>query len=105
MSNLIEANKGFLDAIPGKVDQLLIAALLTSSQLKLKYETEKGQTSVRNISPIRLTDDNKNILAYCHDRDALRSFKVDRIKSLQIVGIKQGYLGIDVLNYLEVSDD
>lgn len=69
--------------IPGKHFPAVAAALLQRRQLDLKYHArERDETTERRISPQRLVHyrDNWYLDAWCHQRKALRSFAVDRIR-------------------------
>ena len=64
------------------------SALLMRKQLKIKYEgRDRNQLTERTLSPQRLVHyrDNWYIDAWCHLRQQLRTFSIDRIKySIQI---------------------
>ncbi|SFM18030.1 helix-turn-helix transcriptional regulator [Nitrosomonas communis] len=62
--------------------QSVASALLQRKRLHIHYHSRSDdQTTQRQISPQRLTHyrDNWYLDAYCHKRNALRSFAVDRI--------------------------
>lgn len=64
--------------------QSVTSALLQRKRLHIHYHSRSNdQTTQRQISPQRLTHyrDNWYLDAYCHKRDALRSFAVDRISA------------------------
>ncbi|SFI21958.1 YafY family protein [Nitrosomonas sp. Nm34] len=63
--------------------QSVASALLQRKRLHIHYHGRSDdQTSQREVSPQRLTHyrDNWYLDAYCHKRNALRSFAVDRIR-------------------------
>lgn len=67
---------------------LVVTALLNRYRLYIHYfGREKNQVSERSISPQRLVHyrDNWYLDAYCHAREALRSFALDRIKQTRIL--------------------
>lgn len=86
---LREANMLFIESHREPVDQLLIASMFTGTRLTLEYKDIAGVLTTREISPVGLLSKDKKILAYCHTRAAIRSFKKDGIISLKI-GKKQG---------------
>lgn len=65
-----------------QVFRAVAGAVLARKQLKFRYRARTtGADSVRHVSPQRLTHyrDNWYLDAYDHDKEALRSFAVDRI--------------------------
>jgi predicted DNA-binding transcriptional regulator YafY len=63
-------------------------ALVKRKRLFIKYQSRsKGEYSEREISPQRLVyyRDNWYLDAWCHSKNALRSFSVDSIKSVDIL--------------------
>ncbi len=68
--------------------QLIVRALLTRSQLHIDYYSRTSdRLSSREISPQRLVyyRDNWYLDSWCHLRQALRSFSVDAIESLDLL--------------------
>lgn len=66
--------------------QAIASAVLQRKRLHIHYHSRSDdQTSQREVSPQRLTHyrDNWYLDAYCHKRNALRSFAIDRIRSPQ----------------------
>lgn len=64
--------------------QSVASALLQRKRLQINYHSRSNdQTTQRQISPQRLTHyrDNWYLDVYCHKRNALRSFAVDRIRA------------------------
>lgn len=69
---------------PSEHFQSVASALLQRKQLQIHYHSRSNdQASQRQVSPQRLTHyrDNWYLDAYCHKRDALRSFAVDCISA------------------------
>ncbi|MCO6428711.1 YafY family protein [Nitrosomonas communis] len=69
--------------------QSVASALLQRKRLHIHYHSRSdNQISQRQVSPQRLTHYRGNwyLEAYCHKRDALRSFAVDRISAPQPLG-------------------
>lgn len=66
------------------VEQKVHDALKDGDQLEIEYMDEGGQTTTRKID-IQKINGNK-IKAYCHLRQAIRVFDLDRIKDLKVVG-------------------
>ena len=64
------------------------SALLSRKRLKIThYHRGRDETSEREISPQRLAHyrDNWYLDAWCHERDALRTFSVDGIRSADLL--------------------
>jgi predicted DNA-binding transcriptional regulator YafY len=64
------------------------SALLSRKRLKIThYHRGRDETSEREISPQRLVHyrDNWYLDAWCHERDALRTFSVDGIRSAALL--------------------
>ena len=59
-------------------------ALRNGDQIEIEYMDDKGKTTIRKVD-IQQIRDNK-IKAYCHLRQALRYFDIDKIKNTKIVG-------------------
>ena len=67
-------------------------AVLQGKQMSIEYESRSGDLSVkstvstRKLSPQRLTHyrDNWYLDAWCHQKDALRTFALDRITTLHL---------------------
>ncbi|MGH8190951.1 MAG: helix-turn-helix transcriptional regulator [Rhodanobacteraceae bacterium] len=71
------------------VFRTVASAVLARRQLKFRYRARTtGADSVRHVSPQRLTHyrDNWYLDAWDHDREALRSFAVDRIGEPEALG-------------------
>jgi predicted DNA-binding transcriptional regulator YafY len=69
-----------------QVFRAVAGAVLARGQLKFRYRARTtGADSVRHVSPQRLTHyrDNWYLDAWDHDREALRSFAVDRIGEVE----------------------
>lgn len=68
--------------------QLLVGAVLDRKRLYIRYwNREKHEATEREISPIQLVHYRENWLldAWCHARDALRSFSLESIESAYVV--------------------
>lgn len=66
--------------------QIVASALLQKKRLAIRYHSRSDNAeSQREISPQRLTHyrDNWYLDAWCHERDALRSFAVDRLREVK----------------------
>jgi predicted DNA-binding transcriptional regulator YafY len=71
--------------------QAVGTALLRRQRLLIRYQgPSSNQTSEREVSPLRLIHyrDNWYLDAWCHLRHALRSFSVDAIHQVQVLGRK-----------------
>lgn len=69
--------------------QTITHALLTRKRLHICYYSRQGDSETsRDISPQRLIyyRDNWYLDSWCHLRQGLRSFSIDAIRSLQILG-------------------
>lgn len=69
--------------------QQLLEACRTSRQVWMRYYTaSRNRESERVVEPYLLyiyRGTNLCLIAYCHERQALRDFRIDRIKALQIL--------------------
>ncbi|MBT4849252.1 hypothetical protein HON36_00165 [Candidatus Parcubacteria bacterium] len=66
------------------VEQKVHDALKDGDQLEIEYMDESGKTTSRKIDVQRIT--GNKIKAYCHLRQAIRMFDIDRIKDLKLGG-------------------
>jgi hypothetical protein len=66
------------------IEEKIKAALGDGQQVEIEYMDDSGQTTLRKID-IQQIKDNK-IKAYCHLRQALRFFEIDKIKTLRVIG-------------------
>jgi hypothetical protein len=66
------------------IEQKIKNALANGDQIEIEYIDEKGDTTRRKID-IQNINGHK-IKAFCHMRDALRMFDLDRIKTMKVVG-------------------
>ncbi len=66
------------------VGKIITDALASGQQLEIDYMDDQGQVSKRKID-IQAVKGNK-VKAFCHLRDAIRIFDLDRIKSAKVVG-------------------
>lgn len=69
-------------ALPTRQLQHCFQALMQRQRLSIHYNDFKGNSSQRDVSPQRLTyyRDNWYLDAWCHNRKALRTFSLSRIK-------------------------
>lgn len=70
----------------GEHFQAVAGALLQRQRLAIRYHSRSDDTETwREISPQRLTHyrDNWYLDAWCHERNALRSFAVDRLREVK----------------------
>ena len=66
------------------IEEKLFEALKTGQQLEIEYMDESGKTTNRKIDIQRIAD--HKVKAYCHLRQAVRVFDIDKIKTAQVVG-------------------
>jgi len=73
----------------GEHFQTVAGALLQRRRLAIRYHSRSSDTKTqREISPQRLTHyrDNWYLDAWCHQRNGLRSFAVDRLREAKVLG-------------------
>jgi len=77
-------------------------AILKEKVLLIEYENSEKEKTVRKIEPLAIyfTDFNWLTIAYCHLREDLRDFRLDRIIALKEVKDKKNYFNFNLLNYL-----
>lgn len=70
----------------------LSLAIMNKQKIKIQYENFNGETSERIISDLKLTEEfnefgyeNQHIKGFCHLRNEERSFKIDRIRNIELV--------------------
>lgn len=75
-----------------QIKETIDNAIKLGRNVKIQYEKYGGEISERKLSNIKVSNDfaeqgyeNAHIKAYCHLRNEERSFKIDRIKSIDIV--------------------
>lgn len=71
-----------------RIFQEVAGATAQRKRLAIAYHgRERDQVSTREVSPQRLVHyrDNWYLDAWCHDKDGLRSFALDRIRDAQVV--------------------
>lgn len=74
----------------GDAFQRVAEGLLQYKRIDITYHArESNQTSQRIVSPQRIVRyrDNWYLDAYCHQREALRNFAIDRIKQIKLLNI------------------
>lgn len=71
--------------------QILTDALTNSLTLEIRYVTVGLQASVRRVDPIAVVPERDYLYlrAYCHLRQDERTFRLDRITEMRIVGKRQ----------------
>jgi DNA polymerase III epsilon subunit family exonuclease len=77
------------DAIP--LPSILSDALTNGLSLEIRYVTVGLQTSVRRVDPIAVVPnrDYFYLRAYCHLRQDERTFRLDRITEMRVIGKRQ----------------
>ena len=76
---------------PEEVSLVIAQAIDLIQQVKIQYEKNSGERSTRLLSEIRYSDeygdstDPSHIKAYCHERKAERTFKLVRIRSVEVM--------------------
>jgi len=70
----------------------LLGAIKNGEKIKILYENLSGESSVRILSDIEISEefrefgyDKQHIKAFCHLRNEIRSFKIDRIKHIEMI--------------------
>ncbi len=58
-------------------------AIESSKKLEIEYVDSKGKETRRVIKPEKI--ENGKIIAYCYLRNEWRSFKIDRIKKIEMI--------------------
>lgn len=71
------------------VQQIIRGAIEANNKVRIKYEKFNGETSIRELSQLQVSNeyssDEKHIKAYCHLRNEERNFKISRIRSIEII--------------------
>jgi hypothetical protein len=62
--------------------QLLTDAMARHQPIEIAYRDKKGNRTERVVTPQSITADNRNLSAWCHSRDALRHFRLERIEAI-----------------------
>lgn len=65
------------------IQAMLMFSILYEEPLKILYEKDNGETTLRIIQPLGFTDNDTNVLAICELRDDYRKFKLERIVAVQ----------------------
>ena len=81
--------------------QKVAEAVLQQKRINITYHTrDKDEITPRIISPQRIVRyrDNWYLDAYCHKRQALRNFAIDRIKALQFIDTPSDVIADDILD-------
>ena len=92
--------------VPAPAASLITAAsaIRSSSGLRFQYLSHKGQVSKRKIEPYAVlhTDDRWYLVGHCLDREAIRTFRLDRVTQLEVsTDTFQRPAGFDARQYLE----
>jgi DNA polymerase-3 subunit epsilon len=90
LNDLLRAQGGMLEfarAPTGDIPPLLQEALRERSLLRLRYLAENGAETDRLVRPITVCDRGGTLalVAHCYLRDALRTFRLDRILEMDLV--------------------
>jgi len=85
-----------LPAKSNKVLNLILDAINRKMMLEVHYLDRDGAATERNISPIQLLQTPKRIyvISYCHLRQDIRNFALDRIIKADLTG-KSAYIPMD----------
>ncbi len=85
----------------GDAFQRVAEGLLQYKRIDITYHArESNQTSQRIVSPQRIVRyrDNWYLDAYCHQREALRNFAIDRIKQIKLLNIPAQQIDEEMLS-------
>jgi proteasome accessory factor C len=65
---------------------LIVDALSNGVQLEFDYRDSRGSAEHRRVDPLRLDSDNDDwyLRAWCHSRESVRTFRLDRIDGLSV---------------------
>lgn len=79
-----------VDVVPGTVEagaDIIRRALLQGKQIRCEYFNQKGERASRVINPLRLDprSDGWYLRGYCPVNEAMRNFKLDRMRSIEIL--------------------
>lgn len=83
-----EPSNIFFSSPPPPVDLVLVrAAMAAQTQLQFHYRNARGESELRAVDPIRLDliGDTWYLRAWCHLRDALRTFRLDRVSDIAAI--------------------
>lgn len=71
--------------IPVDVD-IITSAVTTKHSLRLRYRNAQGIEHIRTVDPLRLdiVGPTWYLRSWCHDRQAVRTFRLDRISHLEL---------------------
>jgi predicted DNA-binding transcriptional regulator YafY len=80
------AGTGTVETIRGAIALQLASALWRGLRVQVRYTARNGRSSTRETSPYALVVDEGfwYLVAFDHTRDALRTFRVDRIREAQV---------------------
>ncbi|WP_405058925.1 WYL domain-containing protein [Kribbella sp. NBC_01505] len=85
--------QGELPTIDGEVLTILAAACRDTEGLRFAYRTHDGTDSARSVEPLRIVHTGRRwyLVARDRDRDAWRTFRVDRITHPERTGIRHHF--------------
>ncbi len=66
-----------------KLIDIILDAIAESKKISIEYVDEKGQRTRRTIRPEKVKDGK--VFAYCYLRSDYRTFKIDRIKKINLI--------------------
>jgi predicted DNA-binding transcriptional regulator YafY len=96
---------GEVETISGTIALQLADALRRGLRVRLRYTARNGRSSTRELSPYGLVVDEGfwYLVAFDHARDALRTFRVDRIQEVRVidgVAAESAPFDFDPISYL-----
>jgi proteasome accessory factor C len=73
-------------------------ALARGMQLEFDYRDSRGQAEHRRVDPLRLDSENDDwyLRAWCHSRQSVRTFRLDRIDALRVIDLAIEHRPADV---------
>ncbi len=92
---VIETSR-LLDVAPGSIEasaEQLREAILDRRQITCEYRNNRGELSKRNLQPLRLDirPEGHYLRAWCNDNQDVRTFKLDRMRSIQVSYLQAQY--------------
>lgn len=89
--------------------KILKKAIIQSRRITFIYYNEIGQTSLRNVNPVKIIYTNNNkwfLLGYCNDNEELQRFIFEGITSLSMLPDKfNNILDFDIEDYINKTRD
>ena len=88
LSAAISPNVPIIDIKPGTVDEAtakVLRAINARRSIQIDYTNLAGEESTRVIDPITLIDSDGHpaVLAWCHNANAQRNFRIDRMRRIE----------------------